>query len=174
MWKCETDRFKVSQRNRVKRNSGTKFTGSSAYDLNADSLNLYIPIPEMSFYDSFDGPGRKNNVNLSTASTTSSTTLISKVRAERLIREEARRQSLAANRIQRVWRGHVAGRHAREQLLSVVEAGMSDYRDRTRGLVVLLRGGLVDLANTSRIGKLLEAWCTEGVKMTGESTGGSC
>jgi hypothetical protein len=130
-----------------------------------DHIAVYIVAFEagMSFYDVFSGPGKQSNVNLSTSSTSSSSALLSNVRAERLAREAARRHTLAASKIQKRWRKHASSVAAREELLSSLESGgYIELRKKTAALVVLLKGGLGQGAYTTMLGRVLENWCTEG------------
>lgn len=66
---------------------------------------------------SFGGPDRSARIDLSTSSATSSSDLLTTVRAERLAREQHRQEELSARLIQRVWRGRREAARAREELL---------------------------------------------------------
>jgi ubiquitin-protein ligase E3 C len=122
-------------------------------------------------YDySFDGPTKKRHVNLSTGTTASSSTLLSTVRAQRIAREEARRQNHAASRIQKIWRKHATGIQAKEDLLHVLESGeVVGVEGRARALIILFRGGLKDAKQATRAAKLLEGWCASGLETLSKS-----
>ncbi|WVR04680.1 hypothetical protein IAU60_001691 [Kwoniella sp. DSM 27419] len=100
-----------------------------------------------------------NDINLSTSQSTSSSALLSSVRAERLAREEQRKQETAAACIQRVWRGRKASGDARESILAQLERDIRQdggVRELAQGLVVLLRNGWG--TDRERAGMLLTRW----------------
>ena len=117
------------------------------------------------FDDPFENK-RSAGVNLSTTTASSSSALLSSVRAERLAREDRRRQELASLKIQSAWRGRREARRVKRELLERLEAGGVEG---ARSLIVLLRDGVgVGTAEeVRRRGKLLEAWCVEGREVDG-------
>ncbi|KAL1411472.1 ubiquitin-protein ligase (E3) [Vanrija albida] len=106
-----------------------------------------------------DGSGRHAPVNLSTHSSSSSSALLSSIRAERAAREEARQREAAATVIQSLWRGRSAAARVQNELLDAFESGHFPSVERgARALVVLLAQDRP--ATRDRVGKILEAWTT--------------
>lgn len=100
---------------------------------------------------SFNDPFESSNVNLSTSTATSSTALLSSVRAERQAREEKRRYDHAARKIQRVWRGRSQAAKIRLWVLEEMESGgLGDWRRQASGLVILSNGGGSEEATLNR------------------------
>jgi hypothetical protein len=119
------------------------------------------------FFDhQFDGNERRANVNLSTSASTSSTALLSSVRAERKAREDRRRHEVAAMTIQRVWRGRREAQEVREQLLKRLEEGLMDWQKDAAGLVVVVPRGWVDgpIEDVKRKRQVLVRWCERGLR----------
>ena len=113
---------------------------------------------------------RSPGVNLSTTTASSSSALLSSVRAERLAREDRRRQDLAALRIQSAWRGRREAGKVKRKLLERLEGGESEgVEERARSLIVLFRDGVGvgDAEEVRRRGRLLEAWCLERREVDG-------
>jgi len=100
-------------------------------------------------------------VNLSTHSSSSSSAVLNSVRAERQARERQRVLENAATKIQRIYRGRLAARRAKDDVLSRLEGGAS-VRDGVRGLVFVLPGG-----ERARVGAVVKAWC-DGAVVKGE------
>ncbi|EIW71232.1 hypothetical protein M231_06447 [Tremella mesenterica] len=112
--------------------------------------------------DIFDAP--YNRVNLSTSTATSSSTLLSNVRAERAAREHRRREADAALKIQKLWRGGVFRKQLQEQLLDDYEAGRlgpMGGRMQTRAVWFLLRTKVYD---EERVARFVGSWLAEGIK----------
>jgi ubiquitin-protein ligase E3 C len=110
------------------------------------------------FGGNFGGPTRLNRVDLSTATSTSSSDLLSSVRAERQAREEKKRRDQAALVIQRVWRGRSEARRLGQELLRRLQRGeVRELEERGRRLVLL--GRL--LGRDERVEAILEVWVQE-------------
>ena len=122
------------------------------------------------FYDTpFEVPGGVSNIDLSTSSATTSSALLSSVRAERQAREARRRQELSVLVLQRMWRGRVEGGKVRKGLLERLENGdIQGWEKRGRALVVVLRGGWGGSGSggseneMERRCKVLREWCEMG------------
>ncbi len=119
----------------------------------------------------WDGPGSSRSVNLSTATSSSSSALLSSVRAERLARERTRQLGRAALVLQAAWRGRSDRRRVKRDLLERLDSGQIQGLERgARGLIVLLRDGIGDDEDGRRREKLLERWCIKGKEVEpGES-----
>lgn len=122
----------------------------------------------MSGFDNapFEGSGRRTNVDLSTSTATSSTALLSSIRAERLAREAKRKHEHAAMIIQKVWRGRREANFVREKLLSDLEKGLiGSWEKRAGALVYILREGWTagEGESVRRKRALLVQWAEEGV-----------
>lgn len=102
-----------------------------------------------------DGSGRHPPVDLSTQSSSSSSTLLSSIRAQREAREAQRRLEAAATTVQRVWRGRSAAAAARRDILTRLEAGTS-VEEGARALLLVLRGR----AERTRVVQVLDSWTT--------------
>ncbi|OCF32551.1 ubiquitin-protein ligase E3 C [Kwoniella heveanensis BCC8398] len=103
-----------------------------------------------------------NDINLSTSQATSSSALLSNIRAERAAREENRRKEIAALLIQRVWRGRKISHDTKGELIAALRADEDIGLERMgRGLVVLLRDGWGGLTVSQRaeVEKVLVRWC---------------
>lgn len=66
---------------------------------------------------------------MSTSSATSSSDLLSTVRAERIAREQHRKEDLSARLIQRVWRGRREATWAREDVLDRLVQGVGSIQE---------------------------------------------
>lgn len=119
----------------------------------------------------FDGPGRRSRINLSTSTASSSTSLLSNVKRERLAREQRRREERAALTIQRIWRGRTEARRARTALVDRLEKE-HDIRARARGLVGLMRCGMG--SDRAAIKGILVDWADMASSIDSESSGNSC
>lgn len=125
----------------------------------------------MAFFDpnSFDNPP-PNHVNLSTRTSTSSSALLSSVRAERQAREQRKREEGEARKIQRVWRGGRARENLRQELvrrLTEGEEGGEGLERRARWLVVLLSLGRRRSGGSEEDGiirGLVERWCGDATR----------
>lgn len=114
--------------------------------------------------DLFDGPGRRANINLSTNVASSSTSLLSTVKKERLAREQRRKEERAASTIQRVWRGRTA--------LVVSRGEVLDHLEQEQGVVKLGRGlvGVLKLGvgqDGPRLKALMVRWAEAACKSHG-------
>ncbi|KAK4685808.1 hypothetical protein P7C73_g4335, partial [Tremellales sp. Uapishka_1] len=115
-------------------------------------------------FDPSFGKDKPRRVDLSTSTASTSTSLLTSVRAQRLAREQKRREENAASRIQRAWRGRSeAGREKEELLVALETNAIAGAGDRARALAIVLwcgwRGGSND--DGRRKAKILEAWCQE-------------
>ena len=122
----------------------------------------------MSGFDntSFEGSERKSHVDLSTSTATSSTALLSSVRAERLAREAKRKHEHAALIIQKIWRGRREARFIREKLLGDLEKGsIGSWEKRAGALIYVLKDGWTagEVQSVKRRRALLAGWAKEGL-----------
>ncbi|WVQ83300.1 hypothetical protein IAT38_005439 [Cryptococcus sp. DSM 104549] len=113
------------------------------------------------------GASNTNDVDLSTNTSTSSSALLSSVRAERLAREERRQQERAAVIVQKVWRGRTAARDVRRDTVEELEKAQAagealDVEATGRKLVVVLRDGV--RGDRDRVEGVLAGWCVEAVR----------
>lgn len=115
----------------------------------------------MSYFNSFEGG---TNVNLSTSTSTSSTALLSSIRAERLAREQLRRQDQAAIVIQRIWRGRKHAAETKRRLLEELEGGLIDDWRRHTGALIVVSHGRQDVESWKRIRSVLAVWCKAGMR----------
>lgn len=107
-----------------------------------------------------DGSGRHAPVNLSTASASSSSALLTSIRAQRQAREELRAREHAATTIQRVWRGRQSAAQTHEQILQSLESGqVTSVEKGARSLLLLLSTG----GQRERVGQVLDQWCAAAV-----------
>jgi ubiquitin-protein ligase E3 C len=114
---------------------------------------------------SFEGHDRKTTINLSTSTATSSTALLSSVRAERIAREARRKHESAAVVIQKVWRGRKEARFVREKLLGDLERGTTgNWEKRAGALVYVLKEGWTsgEVEGVRRRRAVLVTWAEEG------------
>lgn len=111
-----------------------------------------------------DGSGRHAPVNLSTASSNTSSAVLSSVRAERLAREAQRERERAATVVQRVWRGRSAAAAVQEDVLGRCERGEVGDVARGAGALLVLLGSSRE---RPRVAKVLEAWCAAAVAVDG-------
>ena len=113
----------------------------------------------------FDGGGRRSRVNLSTNVASSSSSLLSTVKKERIAREQRRRDERAALTIQRVWRGRQETAEAKAQLIGAVKEG--SVVERARRLVGLYRIGVG--REGAQIRGVLVDWVDDAGRVDGES-----
>jgi hypothetical protein len=116
----------------------------------------------------FDGSTNRRTINLSTAKTSSTSSIIAKARAEREERESQRLKSNAATVIQRSFRKKRASKEARKEVLKYLDGGDGGWEEKTRRLVIGLgMGGLGERGTRKLDGKevgLLGKWCREAVE----------
>jgi ubiquitin-protein ligase E3 C len=105
--------------------------------------------------DIFDGGSRRSRVNLSTNTASSSSSLLSNVKKERLEREKRRRDERAALTIQRIWRSTVNTVQVRREIIEGLEQE-EDVGMKARGLVGLYRIGVG--ADAARVRGLMVDW----------------
>ncbi|KAL7420037.1 ubiquitin-protein ligase (E3) [Cryptotrichosporon argae] len=101
-------------------------------------------------------------VNLSTASSASSSSLLESVRTERQARERLRKQERAAGLIQRVWRGRAEAGRVRRHALDRLEAAPADGR----GLALVLK--TAPGWEWERVTKVIERWLEAGKEKDGK------
>ncbi|WVQ75926.1 hypothetical protein IAR50_005561 [Cryptococcus sp. DSM 104548] len=124
------------------------------------------------FDPTFLSDGNSNNVNLSTRTSTSSSALLSSVRSERLAREHARRQELAAICFQKHWRGKEAIKGLRARILEDLEQrlgsdGGLSVEEAGRAMVVMLRTQTRNSDELARERKVIGKWCEAGLQEDG-------
>lgn len=102
-----------------------------------------------------------SRINLSTASSSSSSAILNNIRAERQARERQRALENAATTVQRIWRGREAASRAREELLSRLEGNGHSLSipEGASALLFLLKGG----TERVRVAEVLQAWCAAAV-----------
>jgi ubiquitin-protein ligase E3 C len=105
--------------------------------------------------DIFDGGSRRSRVNLSTNTASSSSSLLSNVKKERLEREKRRRDERAALTIQRIWRSTVNTVQVRRGIIERLEQE-EDVGRKGRGLVGLYKIGVG--ADAARVRGLMTDW----------------
>lgn len=112
------------------------------------------------------------HVNLSDSTSTTSSALLSSVRAQRLAREEARKRERSAVVIQRYWRGHNGGIDAREQAEAALQSTDAfNVGESARKLVGVMRLGRKTSNGGTRRRDLFAGWCEEAGKVVdGKST----
>ncbi|TYJ56005.1 hypothetical protein B9479_003247 [Cryptococcus floricola] len=121
------------------------------------------------FDPTFLNDGHGNNVNLSTRTSTSSSALLSSVRTERLAREHARRQELAAISLQKHWRGKKDVDRLRVRILEDLEQNLASDEGLSvekagRAMVVMLRSQATDSDELARTRRVIGSWCEAGLK----------
>ncbi|WVO16628.1 hypothetical protein L204_104307 [Cryptococcus depauperatus] len=108
-----------------------------------------------------------NNVNLSTSTSTTSSALLSSVRAERQAREAKRTQELAALKIQKVWRGRKVARSLERELMGRIEKILAqsglNVEKVGRELVIILRGPTRYGDSLKRKQRIAARWCEAGL-----------
>jgi ubiquitin-protein ligase E3 C len=114
--------------------------------------------------DIFDGGARRARVNLSTNTASSSTSLLSNVRKERIAREQRRRDEKAALTIQRIWRGRSGAVESRSGLAENAREG--SLVERARKLVGVYKIGVG--ADGGTIRGLLVDWVESAGRIDGE------
>ncbi|WWC68012.1 uncharacterized protein I206_101931 [Kwoniella pini CBS 10737] len=83
---------------------------------------------------------KQHGINLSTNQSTNSRALLTNIRNERNLREQRKREEIAALAIQKTWRGRKANRKFRDDLIQQLRVS-SDVELLGSGLAVLLRNG---------------------------------
>lgn len=111
-----------------------------------------------------DGSGRHPPVDLSTRSSSSSSHLLSSIRAQRQAREEQRRLEAAATTVQRVWRGRRVAAEVHADILASLETSSLSVSDGARALLILLRGG----GDRARVARVLSTWTAAALNPEGE------
>lgn len=101
-----------------------------------------------------DGSGRHPPVDLSTRSSSSSSALLSSIRAQREAREHQRRLEAAATTVQRVWRGRRVAAQVHSDILDSLEASAVGVDEGARALLILLRGR----GERARVARVLDKW----------------
>jgi ubiquitin-protein ligase E3 C len=110
--------------------------------------------------------GAKNaSVNLSTHSASSSSAVLSVVRAERQVRERQRVLENSATTVQRIFRGRSAAEKVKEDVLDKLELGGNGVREGVRGLMFIMPGSLEE---RGRVAHVLTEWCSAAVQTQGE------
>jgi len=115
--------------------------------------------------DIFDGPGKRSNINLSTHNASSSSSLLSNVKKERLAREERRRHERAAGTIQRIWRGRGEVVQARREIIEAL-GQERDVAVRARGLMGLFKVGVG--SDAAKVKALMVDWAESAGQLEGE------
>lgn len=114
--------------------------------------------------DIFDGGVRRSRVNLSTNTASSSSSLLSNVKKERLEREKRRREERAALTIQRIWRSTVNTVAVRQGIIERLE-NEEDVGRKARGLVGVYRIGVG--ADGGRVRAVLIDWVDRASVLVG-------
>jgi hypothetical protein len=124
------------------------------------------PAAMLDYDDFFDGSGRRNKVNLSTNTASSSSSLLSTVTKERLAREQRRRDERAALMIQKVWRGRRAALSTRQDMIGTI--GDGSVARRAGRLVGLYKIGVG--ADGGKVRAALGEWVESAGSVDGMST----